>query len=193
MVAFQLYEVFEAEEKGRGVRACQSLKCGMEILKEEPLACVLTNSKYRGIRCDYCYNESERLFKCSKCKFTAYCGKVCQSNDWLMHKYECKCLTKSAPKQPPDFCRLVSQLIFCFYYNTTKSSTNGLNDLYADKEKISNARKEAFFTFAAVLVEYLQGVTIDFHNIDIYGLMCKASCNSFAITNAELNSLGMCH
>ncbi|XP_012566679.1 histone-lysine N-methyltransferase SMYD3 isoform X1 [Hydra vulgaris] len=187
MVVFQVYEVFETEEKGRGVRALQDIKRGVEILKEEPLACILTNSKYRGIRCDYCYSEPEKLLKCSKCKFIAYCGKVCQASDWKMHKYECKCLTKSAPKQPPDFCRLVSQLIFNFYYN--KKNTL-INNLYANKGNISNARKEAFFTFAAVLVEYLQDVNININDIDIYGLMCKASCNSFAITNAELNSLG---
>lgn len=47
-----------------------------------------------------------------------------------------------------------------------------------------------FFTFAAVLKSYLHGAPIDFEEVDVFELLCKISCNSFSITNSELNSLG---
>jgi len=63
-------------------------------------------------------------------------------------------------------------------------------NLAAHRESLTSERREMFFTFAAVLKSYLYGAPIDFEEVDVFELLCKISCNSFSITNSELNSLG---
>ena len=192
MVKFEQYEVFETKSSGRGLRATANVKAGEEILKEKPLVYTLMNAKCRGFRCDFCFSEAEKLFKCSKCKFVSYCGRNCQAGDWSIHKHECKCLVKVAPKQPPDICRLVCHLLFKYYTPTKKGDfpdSSDIERLIDNRENITNARKEAFFTFSGVLYDYLYGCSFT-DDTDIYGLLCRISCNSFTITNSELNSLG---
>lgn len=192
MVQIEMFEIFDSGESGRGLRATQYLKAGDEIIREAPIVKTLINAKYRGVKCDYCFEEPENLFKCSKCKFVSYCGKQCQTSDWNIHKHECKCLLKVSPKQPPDICRMVSHLLFKYYTPTKKGPAPDPSEvltLIENRELISNARKEAFFTFSGVLYDYLSECTFT-DDADIYGLLCRISCNSFTITNAELNSLG---
>ena len=193
MVKIEKYEVFDSGESGRGIRATLHVNEGEEILKEKPIVYTLMNAKYRGLRCDFCFEEPEKLLKCSKCKFVSYCGRNCQSGDWAIHKHECKCLVKVAPKQPTDICRLVSHILFKYYTPSKKERTVDISEIeqmIENRENISNARKEAFFTFGGVLSEYLHGFSF-IDKPDIYGLLCRISCNSFTITNAELNSLGI--
>lgn len=39
--------------------------------------------------CSFCFKQCV-LFKCSRCKSVAYCGKDCQAADWRVHKPDCK-------------------------------------------------------------------------------------------------------
>jgi len=184
------YEILDSIGKGKGLFAREKINVGDEILTEKPLVSTLTNAKCRGVRCDFCFAEPEKLLKCSICKFVYYCGKKCQLEDWSMHKRECKCLKKVMPKQPPDLCRLLSHLLFKYYWKSNTLNREEVEGLSGDKTRISNARKEAFFTFGAVLFEYLEECPIDLEEADILSLLCKISCNSFTVTNAELNTIG---
>jgi hypothetical protein len=42
--------------------------------------------------CARCKNNKsgQKLFKCSRCKRTSYCGQACQIADWKAHKVNCK-------------------------------------------------------------------------------------------------------
>jgi len=195
MVKFEKYEIFVSESKGRGLRALDLISPGEELLTEKPLAYTLMNGKCRGSRCDYCFKDCENLLRCSKCRFTSYCGRSCQTADWAIHKKECKCLTKVYPRQPPDIVRLATQFIIkCFGQNSNDSTAsefrNIIGNLVDNSDSISNSRKEAFFTFGGVLQEYLQGAKLTTESMDVYGMLCRISCNSFTITNSELNSVG---
>jgi len=194
MVKFENFEVFQSESSGRGLRATSHIKAGEEVLTESPLAYTLMNAKLRGLRCDYCFKEADKLFKCSKCKFVSYCGRDCQSGDWNIHKHECRCLVRVAPKQPPDICRLVCHLLFKYYTKCKKNETpkdpSEIEQLMDNRDNITNSRKEAFFTFSGVLYDYLYGCSFT-DDADIYGLLCRISCNSFTITNHEMNTVGM--
>ena len=48
-------------------------------------------------KCTFCEveeNETIKLKKCSKCKYTKYCSVKCQSSDWIIgHNNTCKKLT----------------------------------------------------------------------------------------------------
>lgn len=44
--------------------------------------------------CFNCGNINKKLYRCIQCKFTTYCSKLCQKNDWVIHKNICnKCIT----------------------------------------------------------------------------------------------------
>lgn len=196
MVKFEKFEIFISESKGRGLRVVDYVSHGEELLKEKPIAYSLINGKCRGVRCDNCFRESDNLQRCSKCKFTSYCNQTCQSQDWKIHKKECKCLTTVFPRQPPDIVRLATQIVIKCSGLSSEDDDKTLEfrkiveSMVDNKEHISNSRKEAFFTFGGVLLEYLQGAKLLTENIDVYGLFGRISSNSFNITNSELNSVG---
>lgn len=193
MVKFGKVQTFQCENKGRGLQAIEAIVPGEELLVEKPLVYTLINGKTRDCRCDYCFQESPSLLRCSRCKSVSYCNKGCQKDDWSLHKLECKCLVKVAPRNPPDIVRLISQILFrCSGKNevTNKEFRTSIESLVSNEALTSQSRKEHFFTFGAVLSEYIQDTSVVLQDFDIYGLFCRISCNSFTITNSELNSVG---
>jgi len=62
-----------------------SCKCLAELA-------ALEKAKPRTAKCNYCKKEGEsiKLKKCSRCKLSEYCSKECQTNDWKVHKAECR-------------------------------------------------------------------------------------------------------
>lgn len=53
-------------------------------------------AKYRfGSRCNYCFASTD-VKRCSKCHFYGYCGRLCQKNDWNLHKKECRHLSSTS-------------------------------------------------------------------------------------------------
>ncbi|XP_074605222.1 uncharacterized protein LOC141858385 [Brevipalpus obovatus] len=64
-------------------------KPGDIIIESYPLVHTVS-SKQKAERCDYCFKNSTSLKKCSACKLLRYCSIGCQSQDWSVHKIECK-------------------------------------------------------------------------------------------------------
>lgn len=62
----------------------QPLTRGSLILQEKPFAYIV-KSKYIDERCDFCLS-SGKLLKCGGCKFSSYCGVLCQRDAWAEHK-----------------------------------------------------------------------------------------------------------
>jgi len=194
MVRFGRVETFQCENKGRGLRSTADVQSGEELLAEKPLVYTLTNKESRGSRCDFCFADAEPLLHCARCKSVRYCNQQCQKGDWSVHKHECKCLIE-ARQQPLDIIHLVSRILFkcCGKDNDKNAEFKAvIENLASNKELITNDRKEQFFTFIVVLQDYLGACkSIKLEDFDVYGLFCRISCNSFTITNAELNTLGI--
>ncbi|XP_064383603.1 histone-lysine N-methyltransferase SMYD3-like isoform X2 [Halichondria panicea] len=82
-------ELRTVDGMGRGVFTKESISAGDTIFSELPIAhCSVEET--RGTICEHCFNRSESLKKCSRCKFVYYCNSDCQRLDWLLHKTECK-------------------------------------------------------------------------------------------------------
>jgi hypothetical protein len=65
-------------------------KRGELVLDSQPTVHVLY-SQWKGRRCDMCFRSTNKLRRCSGCKFMFYCSKVCQEQDWNpCHRVECK-------------------------------------------------------------------------------------------------------
>ncbi|XP_064395526.1 histone-lysine N-methyltransferase SMYD3-like [Halichondria panicea] len=82
-------ELRTVDGMGRGVFTKESISAGATIFSELPIAhCSVEET--RGTICEHCFNRSESLKKCSRCKFVYYCNSDCQRLDWPLHKTECK-------------------------------------------------------------------------------------------------------
>ncbi|RNA05698.1 histone-lysine N-methyltransferase SMYD3 [Brachionus plicatilis] len=70
-----------------------SVIAGSCIIEALPFVhCLLYDKKQ--LFCDFCFKESSRCLRCSRCKFMHYCSKQCQINDWSIHEHECKKFSK---------------------------------------------------------------------------------------------------
>lgn len=80
-------EVRATDGKGRGIFTTKAFKPG-DILMETDAISYHYISTYTV--CHYCLQSSERMNRCSACKFSKYCSPFCQKEGWTTHKFECK-------------------------------------------------------------------------------------------------------
>ncbi|ERL87192.1 histone-lysine N-methyltransferase SMYD3 isoform X1 [Dendroctonus ponderosae] len=170
---------------------------GTTIHEEQPFVYVLS-SKFRTECCDFCFKKWAQLSKCSACKYVYYCGKACQKQGWMVHKYECHNLKKIAPRILPDAARMLFRIHkkmqtggaackTCY----TKGQYRMWKDLMSHYPELKKdaRRMEHLSSLYAVLTEFFQEeLGPNFvEMMELYGRMC---INSFNICNQELQSLG---
>jgi len=73
-------------------RAGRQITAGTVITRNSALSHILHSSGSRQ-RCEWCLAQKEKLYKCSKCHVTKYCGRDCQKRDFSQHRLECKVMT----------------------------------------------------------------------------------------------------
>lgn len=54
-------------------------KCLIESLK----------NSVNNLVCPSCWQNCSKLYRCSSCRITRYCGSICQHNDWKNHRLVC--------------------------------------------------------------------------------------------------------
>ncbi|XP_037548149.1 histone-lysine N-methyltransferase Smyd1 [Nematolebias whitei] len=93
-------ELFDAEKKGRGLRATRDLKPGEVVLAEPSYSAVVYDSLVYQV-CHSCFRRQTKLQRCAQCRFAHYCDRTCQSACWEEHKQECAAIRGSgfAPNQ----------------------------------------------------------------------------------------------
>lgn len=141
----------------------QPLTKGSLILQETPFAYIV-KQKYIKERCDFCCKRqieifllnfhckrhfqfsliaSGNLMKCGGCQHSHYCNVICQRDAWAVHKYECLCMKKIAPRIIPDAARILARIIWKlqyggylekFYYS--KNGFRKFHDLMARKYSV---------------------------------------------------------
>lgn len=174
-----------------------TIKAGDIILTEQPFVYVLS-SKEKGIRCDNCL-ERGKVLKCSGCQFVHYCGRSCQKDAWVDHKWECANLKKVAPKVIPDAARMLAKIInkLCrgdgysyraFYSATSFRMWKDLMSHYPDL-KADAKRMEHFTSLYEVLFEFLKDLSLP-NNVELMGLYGRMIINSFTLLDNDMNSIG---
>ncbi|KAM3966835.1 SET and MYND domain containing, class 3 [Aphomia sociella] len=174
-----------------------TIKAGDLILTEQPFAFVLS-SKEKGIRCDNCL-EKGKVLKCSGCQFVHYCGRSCQRDAWLDHKWECGNLKRIAPKVIPDAARMLAKIINklsrgdghsyrAFYTATSFRMWKDLMSHYPDL-KADTKRMEHFTSLCVILHEFLKDLSLP-NNVELMGLYGRMVINSFTILDNDMNSIG---
>ncbi|KAM4040268.1 histone-lysine N-methyltransferase SMYD3 isoform 2-T2 [Anomaloglossus baeobatrachus] len=73
------FEKFLSPGKGNGLRAARHIAVGELVTCAEPFVYTTCRRSFRGDPvCDHCLRRSEKLQRCSQCKFARYCNSQCQ-------------------------------------------------------------------------------------------------------------------
>uniref|UniRef100_A0A3Q2XNI7 [histone H3]-lysine(4) N-trimethyltransferase n=2 Tax=Hippocampus comes TaxID=109280 RepID=A0A3Q2XNI7_HIPCM len=96
-------ELFDAGEKGRGLRAGRDLSTGEVVFAEASFAAVVFDSSFMQV-CHSCFRQQAELHRCAQCQFAFYCNRTCQIACWDEHKEECAAI-KKAGKAPAENVR----------------------------------------------------------------------------------------
>ncbi|XP_075988833.1 SET and MYND domain containing, class 3 [Anticarsia gemmatalis] len=174
-----------------------SIKAGDLILTEQPFAFVLS-SKEQGSRCDNCL-EKGKVLKCSGCQYVHYCGRSCQKDAWVDHKWECANFKRVAPKVLPDGARMLAKIINrlyrgdghsfrSFYSGTSFRMWKDLMSHYSDL-KADMKRMDHFTSLCGVLFEFLRDISLP-NTVELMGLYGRMVINSFMILDIDMNSIG---
>ncbi|CAB3221678.1 unnamed protein product [Arctia plantaginis] len=174
-----------------------SIKAGDLILTEPPFAFVLS-SKEQGTRCDNCL-EKGKVLKCSGCQYVHYCGRACQRDAWIDHKWECANFKRITPKILPDGARMLAKIINrlqrgdghsfrSFYSGTSFRMWKDLMSHYSDL-KADIKRMDHFTSLCVVLYDFLKDISLP-NTVELMGLYGRMVINSFMILDIDMNSIG---
>ncbi|KAK7907818.1 hypothetical protein WMY93_016430 [Mugilogobius chulae] len=186
-------ERFDSPGKGRGLRVTSAFKVGELLLSCPAYSSVLTVEE-RGSFCEFCFNRSQRLARCGKCKKAFYCNAKCQKADWPMHKLECSAMIAFGEKWcPSEISRLVARIL------VKKKSQKGacpsekmmqVGEMQSHLEDMDNEKREMSESDIAQLHQFYSK-NIDFpDHQELLSLFSQVACNGFTIEDEELSHLG---
>ncbi|KAM4771724.1 histone-lysine N-methyltransferase SMYD3 isoform 2-T2 [Rhinophrynus dorsalis] len=190
-------EKFSSPGKGNGLRATRDLALGETVVIAYPYVYTVCRGKNQRAACDYCLRRKEKLLRCSQCKFARYCDSCCQKDAWQDHKKECICLKSILPSVPSDSVRLVGKIIFKQLQQPDCASEElyRISDLQSHIKELNEEMKEGLGHLATALELYLKKEIQDslllppgFHILDLFG---KVTCNSFTISDGEMQEVGV--
>ncbi|XP_073401243.1 histone-lysine N-methyltransferase SMYD3 isoform X3 [Dendrobates tinctorius] len=153
------FEKFSSPGKGNGVRATSHFAVSELVTCAEPFVYTTCRRTDRGASvCDHCLRRSEKLQRCSQCKFARYCNSLCQKKAWKDHKRECLCLKNIFPNVPTDSVRLVARIIFKLLEqpDCTSGEIYSIHDLQSHFKDLNVDMKQGLGHLAATLEQYLK-------------------------------------
>ncbi|KAM6901414.1 histone-lysine N-methyltransferase Smyd1-like [Lycodopsis pacificus] len=103
-------QLFDAGEKGRGLRATKELSAGEVVFAEPSFSAVVFDSLATQV-CHSCFRHQTKLHRCGQCKFAHYCDRTCQTACWDEHKQECGAIKKMG-KVPGENVRLAARVLW---------------------------------------------------------------------------------
>ncbi|XP_072015028.1 N-lysine methyltransferase SMYD2-like [Amphiura filiformis] len=191
----------------RGVRAKYDIPVGDSLLREQPVAWILSASE-RESYCHYCFVELDDVILCSRCKFARYCGEECKKSDETFHKNECKGLQDLSPLVPSSSVRLLARMaqlrcevmkdghseseetIVTKAENKTVETVTFPSEVSELQSNTSHLAKHQFLSGLETFQSYLRQSKVP-DDVDvameIYG---QIECNSFDVLDMEQKSIG---
>lgn len=167
--------VDNASTKKNRMIALKDIPKGITVLTEKPLIStveVASIDKY----CNNCFKPLEVKYKCSRCKFSHYCSKECQKENYSFHKYICQ-----AKKNFPDLnITTLSQSMAQLLYKMKKDSSieQTFNKLYCYEKKERMENKQIVYI---MMLPLLLSLKIDMDPTRIAHLMNIIDCNGLRI------------
>ena len=81
--------------------------------------------------CHHCLQSSERMNRCSACKFSKYCSPWCQKEDWATHKHECKELLALQQRMEPSPDAILTYRTLKAYLDVRATTPSPLAPLFS--------------------------------------------------------------
>lgn len=120
-------EVFNAGNKGRGLRTTKALVAGDVVFTEAGYAAVVFDSMSMDV-CHNCFRRQANPHRCAQCKFAHYCDRTCQRAAWDEHKRECAAI-RTAGRAPKESVRLVARAMWRMQKHGAKAVDSQLTTL----------------------------------------------------------------
>ncbi|GAA5826845.1 hypothetical protein JCM5353_005417 [Sporobolomyces roseus] len=196
--------------KGRGLTANESFAPGSTILSTSPLISVLDNRNL-PVRCSACYRLSEDsasqkvLQQCSLCHIVQYCSASCQTQDWKLHKMECKALRTMASNAkgkgkgretfvPDTSVRALGRLLWLSEVEGG-SLWKQIASLESHRSRLTQEEQEQFFQLSMAIAAYVGQPTVLKScngSSELLDLLSRFSSNSFSLTSpTDLTNIGV--
>ncbi|XP_040054487.2 histone-lysine N-methyltransferase SMYD1a [Gasterosteus aculeatus] len=109
-------QLFDAGNKGRGLRATKELRAGEVVFAEPSFSAVVFDSLATQV-CHSCFRRQAKLHRCAQCNFAHYCDRTCQTACWDEHKQECAAIKKMG-KWPGENVRLAARTLWRIHKDT---------------------------------------------------------------------------
>ncbi|XP_068430252.1 histone-lysine N-methyltransferase SMYD1a [Clinocottus analis] len=117
-------QLFDAGNKGRGLRATKELNVGEVVFAEPSFSAVVLDSLATQV-CHSCFRRQAKLHRCAQCKFAHYCDRTCQTACWDEHKQECGAIKKMG-KAPSENVRLAARVLWRIHKDSGIASDSQL-------------------------------------------------------------------
>lgn len=117
-------QLFDAGNKGRGLRATKDLSAGDVVFSEPAFAAVVCDSVAANV-CHNCFRRQAQLHRCAQCRFAYYCDRTCQTACWEEHKLECAAIRKIVTA-PNEKVRLAARVMWRIQKGTATAADSQL-------------------------------------------------------------------
>ena len=188
-----MLELRYSESLGRHLVATKDIQSGSLMMSEKPFAAVLGEDQ-KFTHCATCFEES-KVKRCTLCKgiaywyFTLTSSRLCQKEDWKIHKPECLAFQRSNSSLNMTvrfICRVLINLNLSKESNLPGHVFNkaGILSLLGHKDKFDKKKLQDY----AILARGLH-LILDTKFLlpleEIIGLFCVSTCNSMSISDAD--------
>eukprot|EP00124_Ichthyophonus_hoferi_P005352 Ihof_evm2s754 gene=Ihof_evmTU2s754 len=175
---------------GRGIFTREACRKGELLFACNPFAYTV-DKKVSSILCHSCLKKASTLSRCSKCHKTKYCSRDCQTNDWSIHKRECKAL-RTAPRALPDSAILLCRIVSALDAKDQFIAQSDLSVLSGDQSPSSDEAAVASIVAVAKTFIAEQGGVADWLGAnDLIRIMKMIITNSFSICDLEMQPIGV--
>ncbi|KAK6305330.1 hypothetical protein J4Q44_G00241100 [Coregonus suidteri] len=184
-------EVFDAGEKGRGLRTTKDLWAGEVVFAEPSFAAVVFDSLSQQV-CHSCFRRQANLHRCAQCKFAHYCDRTCQTACWDEHKQECAAI-KKYEKAPNEKVRLAARVLWRIQKDTGIVSDGQLTSVDQLEDHVADMLADDLKELKINVQNFLDYCPKTRHGMEyishIFGII---NCNGFTLSDQRgLQAVGV--
>ncbi|XP_075050084.1 histone-lysine N-methyltransferase SMYD1 isoform X2 [Mixophyes fleayi] len=186
-------EVFNSEDKGRGLKAARDFWAGDVIFAETAYAAVVFDNHTHSV-CHTCFKRQEKLQRCGQCKFAHYCDRTCQKDSWANHKFECASIKKLG-KAPNENIRLAARIMWRIDREgsgLTEGCLVSVEDLQNHLFNFDEEEKNSLMEDVQSFLDYWPSQSKQFGMHFISYIFGVISCNGFTLSDQRgLQAVGV--
>ncbi|PLN81380.1 hypothetical protein BDW42DRAFT_200860 [Aspergillus taichungensis] len=190
---------------GQGLFASKAIPAGGDVLNIKTAFVAVLDTERLGDTCSGCFGRryfgrdgDVSLRACTGCQVVRYCDKTCQSKDWkFAHSLECPTFKKLHPRVLPNNARALLRIVQRIQrgkYTPSELDRFAQLETHAASIREENPRQWERISLSAKAVSAYSGgggVGGGMDEEEICGVGAKLDLNSFNLTNAQYDRIGL--